>query len=184
MPVSVSILDQSANPRDFTKASFNLSSKSSDAKALRATAVSELRALSTLLSSSHARLTRTHGVEMVTSSAPLKMVNCLDGQAFSRTEPPTMVLVSEFVEGGTLRNRVKADKLQQRREQQQQRVGEGYRRLDRRRLLADIATGLTFLHGRGVVHGALSTENILMGSDERPKVGTDIAPSCWTSGFD
>lgn len=43
-------------------------------------------------------------------------------------------------------------------------------RVKRRRVIADIAEGLAFLHERGVVHGALSSENVLLDAEGRAKV--------------
>ena len=44
--------------------------------------------------------------------------------------------------------------------------------LQRRRVLADVAEGLAFLHERGVWHGALSAKNVLLDAEGRAKVGT------------
>lgn len=42
--------------------------------------------------------------------------------------------------------------------------------LQRRRVLADIAEGLAYLHERGVCHGALSSDNVLVDAEGRAKV--------------
>lgn len=198
MPVSVSILDDPAVlfSKNIAKASYASNSKPFDVRAVRTTAVVELRDLASLLPASHARLVRTHGVQMITATNPMRMLNGSEaaaaaaGDARRRAEPPALVLVSELVEGGTLRHRLAVEKAEQqrrrrRRQQQHQHQssavegasgesdeleGTRRRRLERRRALADIAAGLSFLHGRGVAHGALSTENVVLGADGRAKV--------------
>lgn len=46
----------------------------------------------------------------------------------------------------------------------------GPRAYRRRRVLADVAEGLACLHERGIFHGALSSENVLLDAEGRAKV--------------
>lgn len=61
-------------------------------------------------------------------------------------------LVMEFIEGASLRARIKASKVQL------------------LRWLTDVARGLAALHQRGVVHRDLKPENIMIGNDDRARI--------------
>ena len=191
MPVSATVLP--INTSDPMAAVWSAAS----AKLLRRSATSELRLLASLVPP-HRRLARTHGNEAVSPQVPLRVVNG-DGASGSgegggggegqekEDGPAALVLVGEMVEGGTLRARVKvaAAAAAAVSEGSGAEIGEGaeegeeaaslaeqqpVRLLHRRRVLADIAEGLAYLHERGVAHGGLTAENVLLDAEGRAKV--------------
>lgn len=150
--VSVSVLDRPAG----------VGGGRSAAAQLRATATEEIRALVGQLPR-HPRLARTHGIEVVSASVPVNLRNASSGAAAA---PPMLVLVGELVEGGSLRGRVANAKAKA----NQAAVGGSVGGLRWRRVLVDVAEGLACLHGKGVEHGALSSENVLLDASGRAKV--------------
>ncbi|CAM9302839.1 unnamed protein product, partial [Ectocarpus fasciculatus] len=207
IPVSATVL--SINTSDRMAAVWSTAS----AKLLRRSATSELRALSSLVPS-HARLARTYGNESISTQGSLRIVHHKSGGAGGaggeqgkEDGPAALVLVGEMVEGGSLRDRIKAcggaaaaaaataageetvdvlevdgeagveDKLSAKRgegEEEASAAGGGgapaAQLLRRRKVLADIAEGLACLHERGVFHGALSSENVLLDAEGRAKL--------------
>lgn len=244
MPVSATVLSiRTSDPKAAVWAA-------ASARLLRRSATSELRALASLVPP-HRRLVRTHGNESVSAQVPLHVVNksnrsSTNGERGEEGEegPPALVLVSEMVEGGSLRDRINAaaaaaasketvttagdlvlvmaedgstddvntetaaaasaaiasttaeepangeealpppvegdgsktgvapepaagEEASARRQQLQQ---QGQLLLRRRKVLADIAEGLACLHNRGVAHGALTTDNVLLDAEGRAKV--------------
>lgn len=153
------------------------------AMSLSAIAAFELRALASLLPA-HPRLARTHGSEVMPPQGFHSLAGggrggdgaagTGEGDDFSIGNGRVfLVLVGELVEGGCLRDRVAASASEGREgggvcggER-----GEEGRGLRRRQILADVAEGLAFLHERGLVHGALSSENVLLDTRGRAKVG-------------
>ncbi|CAN0067932.1 unnamed protein product, partial [Sphacelaria rigidula] len=150
--VSVSVLDRPVG----------VSGGKSAAARLRATATEEIRALVGQLPR-HPRLARTHGVEIVSTSVPANLRSAPLG---ATAAPPLLVLVGELVESGSLRARVANAKAKAGQAAVSGSVGS----LRWRRILADVAEGLACLHGKGVEHGALSSENILVDAGGRAKV--------------
>lgn len=178
MPVSATVL--SINTSDPMAAVWSAAS----AKLLRRTATSELRLLASLVPP-HGRLARTHGNEAVVPQVPLRVVNGggkVEGGKGKDDGPAALVLVGELVEGGSLRGRVKAAAaaaaaLSVGSDDEEDAGGEGAAEaapaqplLRRRKVLADIAEGLAYLHERGVAHGGLTTENVLLDVGGRAKV--------------
>ncbi|CAN0079868.1 unnamed protein product, partial [Ectocarpus sp. 8 AP-2014] len=205
IPVSAAVL--SINTSDRMAAVWSTAS----AKLLRRSATSELRALSSLVPS-HARLARTYGNESISTQGSLRIVHHKsgggDGEQGEQGEedaedgPAALVLVGEMVEGGSLRDRIKAcgaaaaaageeraDVLEEDgeagvEENLPAKGGEGEEEaraassgeapaaqlLRRRKVLADIAEGLACLHERGVSHGALSSENVVLDVEGRAKL--------------
>lgn len=175
MPVSATVL--SIKTSDPMAAVWSTAS----AKLLRRSATSELRLLASLVPP-HRRLARTHGNEAVSPQVPLRVVHGGksgsggsgegegDGEG-KEDGPPALVLVGEMVEGGTLRARVKAVAAVVSGGSDGD-IGEGgaEQLLRRRKVLADIAEGLAYLHEHGVAHGGLTTENVLLDADGRAKV--------------
>ncbi|CAN0011266.1 unnamed protein product, partial [Scytosiphon promiscuus] len=167
------------------------------ARLLRRSATSELRSLASLVPP-HPRLARTHGNESVSAQAPLRVVNSGDDggggmqEGAGKEEPVALVLVGEMVEGGSLRGRMRtAGAAASAREETSAEAvpsvaapapdassGEGVpppeapvpRLVRRRRVLADVAQGLAYLHERGVSHGALTSENVLLDAEGRAKL--------------
>ncbi|CAM9536577.1 unnamed protein product, partial [Laminaria digitata] len=123
-----------------------------------------------------------------------------EGGGVIAAETPVLVLVGEVVDGGTLRDRVAANTAAVAEGRGEgvggggggdgsTRIGAGgdgaaedgaaeggggetssRLLLRRRRVLADIAEGLAFLHERGVWHGALSAKNVLLDAEGRAKL--------------
>ncbi|CAM9485723.1 unnamed protein product [Ectocarpus sp. 6 AP-2014] len=200
IPVSATVL--SINTSDRMAAVWSTAS----AKLLRRSATSELRALSSLVPL-HARLARTYGNESISTQGSLRIVHHKSGgggggEQGEEDGPAALVLVGEMVEGGSLRDRIKAcvaaaaaageeraDVLEEDgeagvEENLSAKGGEGEEEaraassgeapaaqlLRRRKVLADIAEGLACLHERGVSHGALSSENVLLDAEGRAKL--------------
>lgn len=164
---------------------------------LRLAATEEIRVLAARLSP-NARLARTHGTEVVSVLVPLNVKNAPtisllgDGghagekagaaaatvgddvgvasppTAMARHCRPVLVVVGELVEGGSLRERV----VRARQSSEATAVGGALRR---RQILADVAEGLSCLHGKGLEHGALSSENVLLDAVGRAKVRARVA---------
>lgn len=154
---------------------------------LRATATEELRTLAARVPP-HPRLARTHGTEMISASIPLNIVHAAfdhkneagrraqDGNGKSMDDSagssPALVVVGELVEGGSLRKRAAVA------EKPEAATGTVFgmmigllgQRLRPRQIFADVAAGLACLHGKGVAHGALSSENVLLDAAGRAKV--------------
>lgn len=181
MPVSATVL--SINTSDPMAAVWSAAS----AKLLRRSGTSELRVLASLVPP-HRRLARTHGNESVSAQVPLRVVNSSSGSGGGEDRggdgkegPAALVLVGEMVEGGSLRARVKAaEESALSGKSADEEAGEGgpaapeaaaaQPLLWRRKVLADIAEGLAYLHDRGVAHGGLTTENVLLDAEGRAKV--------------
>ncbi|CAM9572369.1 unnamed protein product [Ectocarpus sp. 12 AP-2014] len=201
IPVSATVL--SINTSDRMAAVWSTAS----AKLLRRSVTSELRALSSLVPS-HARLARTYGNESISTQGSLRIVHHKSGggggEQGEEDGPAALVLVGEMVEGGSLRDRIKAcgaaaaaageetaDVLEadgevgvgveesvsakgSEGEEEARAASSGEapvaQLLRRRKVLADIAEGLACLHERGVSHGALSSENVLLDAEGRAKL--------------
>lgn len=170
-------------------------------------AAAEIRDLSSHVPA-HPRLARTHGSETITPGVSIHGLDGdgQEGEGVGKTNA-SLVLVSDLVEGGTLRDRIAAESSVITAANMESAVagldgpeagaggpltanGKGSSRggddcvdeigarggaerfsLKRRRVLADVAEGLACLHERGVYHGALSADTVLLDADGRAKVG-------------
>ena len=146
-------------------------------------ATSELRRLASLLPA-HPRLARTHGSEA--SPVGIPGTGSVGGGSGAGA---ALVLVGELVDGGSLRARLDARAAADAASPdvaggtgagdeggasivggERGRLETGEKGLRWRRVVSDVAEGLAYLHERGVFHGALSSENVLLDDRGRAKV--------------